>query len=141
MFRYKDRIFYGPLKRKSDNFFFSLFTSFFTNEYPLELLLPQSDFQGKNFLKKIFHPFSGTIQILHSVNISARDLEIQDRFGSGVRVLFLTLLDEKKRKEEYFFGKRAHHPLLAKGTQNERISDYNARVSQKKHHFPRFRRR
>jgi hypothetical protein len=27
--------------------------------YPLELLLPQSDFQGKIFLRKNFHPFSG----------------------------------------------------------------------------------
>jgi len=27
--------------------------------YPLELLPPQSDFQGKNFLRKNFHPFSG----------------------------------------------------------------------------------
>ena len=28
-------------------------------QYPVELLLPQSDFQGKKFLKKNFHPFSG----------------------------------------------------------------------------------
>ena len=27
--------------------------------YPLELLPPQSDFQGINFLRKNFHPFSG----------------------------------------------------------------------------------
>ena len=27
--------------------------------FPLELLLPQSDFQGKKFLRKNFHPFSG----------------------------------------------------------------------------------
>lgn len=29
------------------------------NRYPLELLPPQSDFQGKKFLRKNFHPFSG----------------------------------------------------------------------------------
>jgi hypothetical protein len=31
----------------------------FYSYYPLELLPPQSDFQGKKFLKKNFHPFSG----------------------------------------------------------------------------------
>ena len=31
----------------------------FLHAYPLELLPPQSDFQGKIFLRKNFHPFSG----------------------------------------------------------------------------------
>ena len=31
-------------------------------QYPLELLPPQSDFQGKIFLRKNFHPFSGLFQ-------------------------------------------------------------------------------
>jgi hypothetical protein len=38
-------------------------------QYPLELLPPQSDFQGKIFLRKIFHPFSGLFQWTGPVGI------------------------------------------------------------------------
>ena len=38
-------------------------------QYPLELLPPQSDFQGKIFLRKNFHPFSGLFQWTGPVGI------------------------------------------------------------------------
>ena len=40
-----------------------------------------------------------------------------------------------------FFGKERPSPPQAKRTPNERISDYNVRVSQKNNHFSQFRRR
>ena len=42
-------------------------------QYPLELLLPQSDFQGKIFLRKNFHPFSGLFQWTLSVDWTGGD--------------------------------------------------------------------
>jgi hypothetical protein len=50
-------------KKKKKREMFSIFRNFgcfiACMEYPLELLPPQSDFQGKKFLRKNFHPFSG----------------------------------------------------------------------------------
>ena len=42
-------------------------------QYPLDLLLPQSDFQGKIFLRKNFHPFSGLFQWTLSVDWTGGD--------------------------------------------------------------------
>ena len=56
----------------------SIFGQFFFRYgvYPLELLPPQSDFQGKKFLKKNFHPFSGLDGGSSRQTVEVRDIFI-----------------------------------------------------------------
>ena len=46
------------------------------SSYPLELLPPQSDFQGKKFLRKNFHPFSGLDGGSSRQTVEVRDIFI-----------------------------------------------------------------
>ena len=109
---------------------------------------PQSDFQGKIFLRKNFHPFSGldggSSQHFYTHLNALKTARIESREDSK------TLTVAEIGKNGVFFVKRARcnprfsHfgcPSTLRGLEHPLHYEIFSRVLQKKHHFSRFRRR